>query len=328
MAEMSGLLVGCEGTTEAQARARELSAECEQSIASLMLACRAVDLESLRARDEIPDECEEAVRSAFRPARGSRYVVLRAERTGAALEVTVADLGGDGAVVAVELVVGCQLRPVTATERAASPTTRAIANVLDYSASMSDEEVDESVAVFERLWRSPGTAGARGEVVLFSTEVRRRLPFSVDREAVRRGLERDSSMMRASTALYDGVGRAVDDLAEEEGVRLAIVATDGAENASRRFDRDALIAHARAHDVRVLFWGSLLADRAEMAHVAERTGGTFLYAPDVADFGRAVDELAAALGTPRTLTVRDPSAAEATEVCVSGPTGRACVPIR
>lgn len=326
--ELSQILVGCEGTTEAEARARDLSPECEQTIAALMLACRATDLESLQTRDEISDECEQAVRGALRAARGSRWIVLRVRRRGVALELSLADLGGDAETLAIELVVGCESHPVTVTDGSASssPAT-AIANVLDYSASMSDEEVDESVGLFDRLWRSPGTAETRGEVVLFSADVRRRLPFTDDRNAVRTGLQRDPSMARASTSLYDAIGQAVEDLADEEGARLAIVATDGAENSSRSFDRDRLVAFARQHRVRVLFWGSLLADHREMADVAERTGGTFLYAPDLASLGPAVDRLAAGLGAPRTVTVSDPRVADATEVCVRSTTGRACVPI-
>jgi len=326
--ELSRMIVGCEGTTEEQARARDLSPACERTLASLLLSCGQADLEALRAQDRVSDRCEAAIRASFRPASGPRWVILRVERDAGGLLLTVADTGGEPEVATVELVVEGEAGVVAATDGPAPTQAKAIANVLDYSGSMSDAEVDQSVALFDGLWSSAATDDAAGEVLLFSSDVVRELPFVAERATLREALERNDAMPRSSTALLDAIGHGVADLAERpEPIKLVVVATDGAENSSRCFDQPSLVSFARSHGVRVVFWGNLLASQGEMRVIAEATGGTFFYGSDPEDARASMARFIGALAAPRRLQVTDPSAAEATEVCVGGSRGRACAPV-
>jgi len=132
-------------------------------------------------------------------------------------------------------------------------------------------------------------------------------------------------MERATTALYDAIGMAVVDLSDRPSPsRFVVVATDGQENASRCFTKASLVALARRHDVRLIFWGSLVADVDDMRELAAATGGTFFYDADLEALRARVEPLAASLAQPTRVRVTDSRLGDAREVCVRAVDSRLC----
>ena len=125
--------------------------------------------------------------------------------------------------------------------REAIPTT--IVLVVDHSGSMEQENriggLKAAVASF--LEKLP--EGSRVAVVGFSSEVETLCPFTTDRDAVRRAVNRLHP--EGSTRFYDAVTAALRMLDEETGRRALLALTDGEDTASERANLDSTIAAAR-----------------------------------------------------------------------------------
>ncbi len=115
--------------------------------------------------------------------------------------------------------------------------------VVDHSGSMEQENRigGLKVAVASFLEKLP--EGSRVAVVGFSSEVETLCPFTTDRNAVRRAVNRLHPL--GSTRFYDAVTAALRLLDEQTGRRALLALTDGEDTASERANLDTAIAAAR-----------------------------------------------------------------------------------
>jgi len=132
-------------------------------------------------------------------------------------------------------------------------------------------------------------------------------------------LRRDDDFERSMTALYDGMGSALEQLVERDRpVRVLLVSSDGLENASTEWDQEDILELVEAEDITVVVLGALFADLDEMRALTEHDG-VFFYTPFYADMGDQVDEYVRSLKQMARITL--PSAfagAERIEIEVGG----------
>lgn len=161
-----------------------------------------------------------------------------------------------------------------------------VALVNDYSGSMLDHDLDNVEALeLDLLDCLPPSTEA--SVTVFSDDVVVRQRFTEDRAALAAAVRRDDGFDRSSTALYDGMGHALDDLTmRDRPVRLLIVSSDGLENASVNQNKQELLQEVQSEGVTVVMLGALFADLYEMDDLT-RHDGVFFYTPfydDMAEF--------------------------------------------
>jgi hypothetical protein len=150
-----------------------------------------------------------------------------------------------------------------------------IAVVNDYSASMTEGDLDDVASVerglFDCLPKIHET-----EVIRFSTEVSHVLPFTSDAVALDLALARDDKFERKTTALFDALGTALDDLdASPRPVHVVVLATDGRENASTMVMKPQVFAALSDPKNFIVVFGALLADVDLMRELAAKSGVFF-----------------------------------------------------
>jgi len=193
-----------------------------------------------------------------------------------------------------------------------------IAMVDDYSSSMLDSDLDDvEVLQLDILECLPPRA--EGSVTYFSEEILLKQDYTEDRMELETALRRDDDFERSMTALYDGMGTALEQLVERDRpVRVLLVSSDGLENASTEWDQEEILELVEAEDITVVMLGALFADLDEMRALTEHDG-VFFYTPFYADMGDQVDEYVRSLKQMARITL--PSAfagAERIEIEVGG----------
>jgi von Willebrand factor type A domain-containing protein len=194
----------------------------------------------------------------------------------------------------------------------------AIGLVNDYSASMFDVDLD-AIATMQKDLFTLLPPAYEAELTLFSELVEVKQPFTADKNALLAAVARDDDFERATTALYDGMGAGLASLAaRERPVKLLFVNTDGAENASTKYDRAGLVREADAKGVTVVMLGALLADVDELKAL-KGEHGFYFYTPFYSSMRDAVAPLFSALANVVELRLPPERAnAEAVEVGVGG----------
>jgi hypothetical protein len=313
----------------------ELGADCQAAIRTVLDGCTTADLELLATTQAVGEACKDTLRELLPHALDSvrsRVVVLGRTATGDVIDlyVAVANVSGEPAAHAdlqvrleiagrLELAQAMDLTPLP--ERCEAPVFAA-STILDYSGSMSDRDVDESIAIMEVLHDAIPERCMASDVLLFSERVRRRSERTADRAAVKRALVRDDAMPRTVTALFDALGDAIRGLASERApIKLAIVATDGQENASQRWQYEPLVRTARAGNVRVISFGSLLSDIDVLEQLGAATGGFFVYRPRMDTLAAAAHTAARLLSSTRRVRITDARLSIATHVVLDTPDG-------
>ena len=314
-----------------------LGSACRQAVRSLVAGCGTADLRALERADRITDACKESLHALLPEADSvrSRLLVLGTARTPGAIDVYLAasDVLGEpaalDATISLEVDGRVELVEPESTALPARCTTPIFtaSSILDYSASMSDRDVDESIEIFRTLYDALGEGCLETDVVVFSTTLHHHADVHADRAAMNRAVERDRSMSRGSTALVDAIGEGVHATARRVApVRLAIVATDGKENASQRALGAVLDEAKRAH-VRIVSFGSLLSDTGFLEHVGAETGGFFIYRPHPKLLATAAQVVGRLLASTRRIRIASPRAGFATHVIVERGGQRVRVPI-
>jgi VWFA-related protein len=183
------------------------------------------------------------------------------------------------------------------------PTT--IVLVLDRSRSMLQEDrlgaMKEAVREFLEVMPS----GSRVAVVVFSDDVRVRVPLTDDTGEVREAVE--AIRAQGSTRFYDAVDRALDLIAEEGGRRAVLALTDGMDNSSEEATPPSLVRKARNVGVPVHTLGVGSEDEIAtdvLRELASETRGEWFHAPRPEQLRSIFEELARGLGESYTLTYR------------------------
>ncbi len=159
----------------------------------------------------------------------------------------------------------------------------------DYSGSMNESDLD-TVADIETDLMTYLPQVHETEVTYFSTEVSVKQPFTSDAELLLNAVARDDDFERDLTALYDGMGMALDSLiTRSRPIRLLMVSTDGAENESKIYEKAALIQTLTDNGIIVVVLGALFADIDEMKELMGPYG-VFFYAPVYGDLKALVSE--------------------------------------
>lgn len=324
----------CADVELADVLSNSVDPRCREAVTRLLEDCETSDLDALQASNDISDECRATLYELL-PSEGrvgGRLLHLGTERDAdmARLYVAATDAEGrgrslsagelrvvatmeDGSEVALE---GISVAPVESCE---SPAL-AMSSILDYSASMRQEDIEDATTLFRTLYAAVPAGCLESDAIFFSATVDRRAGFSSSVEEMRAAMSWDPSYRRASTALFDAMGLGLEGLSEREApARLLVVATDGRENASGRWGEAELVAAARQNGARIVVLGSLLSDVDAMGDLAAQSGGLFLYRPRLSDLREEVDRLGDALAHLQSVTVRDPRAVSAQRISVTVP---------
>ena len=161
--------------------------------------------------------------------------------------------------------------------------------VNDYSGSMSEADLD-TVAEIETDLVTYLPPIHETEVTFFSTEVTVKQPFTGDRDAILAAVARDETFERDMTALYDGMGTALESLIpRERPVRMLLVSTDGEENESKVFEKSEILQMIAEEDILVVMLGALFADIGEIKDLAG-PNGIYFYTPLYEDLRDQVAE--------------------------------------
>lgn len=253
--------------------------------------CGGMTLEELYVADEITDDCRAALETLLPREEHTfegRLVALGSEvAEDGTLRLFVHGAADDGASLdadayaeaKVEVVVEGRREALDAEaysiRRVEAGDVISLALVNDYSGSMLDADLD----VVERIHTDMFTylpAVHETEVVLFSDAAVVRQSFTSDLEVLRGAVRRDDAFERGSTALYDGMQLGLDALAgRTRPVKILMVSTDGAENASQHATKAGVLRTAADHGVVVVMLGALLADVQEMRELAGDRGVLF-----------------------------------------------------
>ncbi|HEX2882461.1 MAG TPA: VWA domain-containing protein, partial [Polyangiaceae bacterium] len=188
--------------------------------------------------------------------------------------------------------------------------------VNDYSASMRDDDLDIVATIHNDILDVLPSAIYEGEATYFSTEVTVKQPFTDDESALRSALERDTSIDRDTTALYDGMGTGLSSLlTRDRPLKLLIVSTDGLENASTEFSKADIVSLLQQNHVAVLMLGAVFSDVGEMQDLAGPYG-VFFYTPAYEDLRAAVAQYVESLSNLALLRL-PPEYADADEIEIS-----------
>jgi hypothetical protein len=307
-------------------------------VRALAAGCGTADLRELERTDRVTEPCKDSLHALLTEADSirSRLLVLGTARSKGVIDVYVAASDALGEPTALDakisLEVDGRLELVEASSTALPPRCDApiftASSILDYSGSMSDRDVDESIEIFAALYDAVGEGCLESDAILFSTTVRHRNHVTANRAAMKRAVVRDTTMERSMTALVDALGDGVHAVAERAPpVRLAIVATDGKENASTRRQLRSVLDEAKRAHVRIVSFGSLLSDTGFLEHVGAETGGFFVYRPHPKLLATAAQIVGRLLASTRRIRIASPKAGTATHVIVEHGGQRLRVPI-
>jgi len=155
--------------------------------------------------------------------------------------------------------------------------------------------------------------GDRAKISCFSRVYQALTDYTDDAEALARALDRLTPV--GSTALYDGLAGALDELSAASGPRALIVFSDGHDLISHTAE-DALLDRARNYAIPIVFVAfsgakkrsPLLAAQIDfMKRLAATSGGAAVF--DVSDYARAVNRSLRGLRTRYTLSYVPPDPA-------------------
>ncbi len=175
--------------------------------------------------------------------------------------------------------------------------------LMDYSLSMSDGDIskmEEAVSEF--------ISSVKGEdrmaILKFASEIH--VPQPLDRvnrlrpELIRGKFNGD----RDGTMLYDALDRAISILDDLEGIKLAVVLTDGEDSGSTRTAKDVIHNALKSGvSIHAIALGDEV-DEGTLRNLAISTGGTLYATGDPSELGRIYREISSSLQTHYRLSYR------------------------
>ena len=156
--------------------------------------------------------------------------------------------------------------------------------VLDRSGSMGGSPTDELNIAASNFVDQLGPAD-EAEIINFDTEVHVSQGFTRDHTALKNAINNASG--GGSTALFDGIGTAANDLSDRNGRKFILAMTDGVENASQSYtSRNSLIDFVNSKGLAAFTVGlGFLSpeSEADLQNIASDTGGRYFTAPNITD---------------------------------------------
>jgi len=158
-----------------------------------------------------------------------------------------------------------------------------LSSIIDYSGSMSDQDIDDAIEIFSDLFMlSKITNKFETDIIIFSDTVKLAMDFTSDNDTINKYIARDNGFHRGSTQLFDAIGTGFTGLpARNSLIKILIVATDGMENASKIYQKEQLFNLSHTHNIPVVILGALFADLEFMRETAEETGGIYIYSKTI-----------------------------------------------
>jgi hypothetical protein len=272
--------------------------------------CGDLTLNDLLHGDSISDDCRNKVESFLPEPQSSfesRLVVLGQSKdaTGArTLYVIGADAGGHALFTTVPSEVSVSVSAHGKASVVASADLKvdlpnaddllSLSLVNDYSASMREADLEVVSEIESDVFKVMPPI-YEGEVREFSDDVTITQAFTTSKKDLLASVAIDMTYTRGATALYDGMGDALQGLVmRERPLHVLLVSTDGQENASKMYDQAGLISTIADHDVIVIMLGALFADVKTLKALAGEHG-VFVYARGYGRLKTAVQGLTDAL---------------------------------
>lgn len=170
----------------------------------------------------------------------------------------------------------------------------AVALVIDTSGSTEGEPLAAAIGGAQAFLAELAEIEARVALVSFDDEARVVVPLTEDLEAVADAVS--GLQAGGETALYDGVSVAVDQLANVDAQRTAVVFSDGTDTTSSSTAEQAILrATAAAMPVTSVILRSPELDVASLQSLANGTGGSAITVDSAADLAAAFDTVAASI---------------------------------
>lgn len=224
------------------------------------------------------------------------------------------------------------IQPVTPGDKILS-----LSLVTDYSESMSDSDLDAITDVYTTILDNlPEVYEA--SVINFSSTVQ--IPIRLDwTEAytdsgnlIQQAIQRDESITRGNTALYDAMGYALQQdpaiiggaaPVEGDGLvercrpgHLLLVFTDGLENASYAYTKPQLINLIASSNTETIMLGTEEATKADLIELAG-DNGAFVYAYNAAFVGDVIENWASSLANMVKITIAPSTLFASRDVSIS-----------
>lgn len=157
-------------------------------------------------------------------------------------------------------------------------TAFSFSSVMDYSGSMSDEDLENLEIGLDFLYDNlPDNFSS--EIVKFASNVEVTQEYTDDNSLLATAVT-TRTISRSATALFDGLHQGLSDTSlQTNSLKLVIGFTDGLENSSDRTRAD-VVTVATDNDIPLILIGmGTIVDLAELQSLANDTGGFFFYAP-------------------------------------------------
>lgn len=267
-----------------------------EDVNDILGACSGMDFDEVKTQNDISEECRDAIESSL-PSPQNNYssvllalgnevdattnkpklYILGADSSGNALTqsdfenavVKVTEGGATTTLISSDF-------DVTSLDGATGDLA-SIVVATDYSGSMRDDDLDDLELLYgDVFFVLPLIYEA--ESIVFSGTVTVRQDFTEDKTIILSALEKDSSITRNSTALYDGMGTGIDNLsARTRPIKILITATDGLENASASWTKEEVISGLSDNNIFVVMVGALFSDVTALQELSE-SNGLYFYA--------------------------------------------------
>jgi hypothetical protein len=269
-------------------------------VSDAVSACSGLTLEQLKSQDSIDDTCRKSILSLLSSFnsnfQGKLYLTSGVINTITGRpELYLAGVKSTGEVYAASdfaaATIMVSLNSGTVTTLSSSDFTAAVASstgspqasvefVLDYSASMREADLN-TAAEISSMFVTYAPPIYEAEVIAFSKTVTQRSTYSTVSSSIVGALAKDTSITRASTALFDGVGKGVERLASRStAAKVLFVFTDGVENASTTYTKSTAVSSLSSNKVFVVAVGSLFSDLSVLKELAGDRG-VYLYGDEL-----------------------------------------------
>lgn len=185
---------------------------------------------------------------------------------------------------------------------------------IDVSASIREALPQAKAAVAELLATLPESVPV--SVVSFGETATAQSPFTVDRAATQSAV--DQLVAAGGTALHDGIGLALGQLAAQGGTGALVVVADGTDTTSATSADDTVAALAASGtDVTFVALETESFDAGAVQGLAGAAGGSVIAIGDAGEFADALRDVAASLGNAYELRWRSASEGDEAEVQVA-----------
>lgn len=277
-----------------------LSCDLEDSAEELDSSCLS-EFEALKTSNDISEECKQEIEGLLpEPENNFTQGIFRTginvSSTSIGLFFTTSEEGDSPNVQELTVTEYVDGIPTSLTTQdiglaVSDVLSLSISSVLDYSGSMSSENIKEAIDIYDDFISVVQLTNlVEANHYIFSEEPLQILSYSED---ISGSLSFQDQVERRSTALLDGIGVGIESLVgRQRPLKLIVVTTDGLENSSTQFSEDQLIELANNNNVTLIIVGSLFSDISLFRRLTSATNGFFVYQRTISKIRSEMSEIA------------------------------------